>query len=94
MTDFTIQARLAEDRALLSRVAACVAGSGHPNPLGWAYEHAWALAVQPGWCCAVHDGDGTSEGITDQMIADAVNAILAAEPPPNPDTITSVSPAE
>lgn len=76
---FEYQAQLAEDRSLLSRVAACAAGQGSESPLGWAYEHAWQLAVQPGWCCAVHDGDGTSTGVTDQMIADAVAALLTTD---------------
>lgn len=84
MTDYTVQAALAADLPLRRRVAACVAGLQlklEGDPLGWAYEHAWAVATQPGWCCAVHDGDGTSAMITDQMILAAVEAIYV--PPPD-----------
>lgn len=79
---FEHQAALAEDRAFLSRIAACAAGAGLPgadDPLGWAFERRWQFAVTKGWCCAVEASGGIGQGITDQMIADAVAALLATD---------------
>ena len=94
MTDYTVQAALAADIPLKRRVAACVASQQLvvDDPLGWAYRHAWELATRPGWCCAVHDGDGTSAMITDQMILAAVEAIYTP-PPDEPDPDPTESPA-
>ena len=81
MTNYTVQAKLAEDRPLLARVAACAAGQGLINPFGWATEYGWQLAVQPGWAEAA-EAKG-SEGVTDAMIRNGVAAVLAAYPPPD-----------
>lgn len=78
MTDFSIQAKLAEDREFLSRAAACIAGKNHPNPLTWAYEHAWQLAVYPGLSSGVLNKGDIQLAISDEKIEEAVTAILAA----------------
>lgn len=86
MTSFTVQAGLTEDRPLMMRIAACVAGegiSGPDDPLGWAYERRWQFAVQPGWSEAAAE---TSDSISDQMIRDGVAAVVAASPPDEPDS--------
>lgn len=76
MTNFKIQAKLAEDRDLISRVAACIAGFDEEAPWSRAEQIMWKLAVRPGWCCQVSDGDGTSAEITDSMILEAVESLL------------------
>ena len=48
MTYLTI-AIINQDPAMRVRVAAAVASRGIPNPEDWVAQHAWALAVTPGW---------------------------------------------
>lgn len=52
MTYFDVS-QLAADTYFLSRVAACYAietlDGGHDNPYGWASQHAWDMAAQPGF---------------------------------------------
>lgn len=85
---FKTQAAMADDRQLLARVGACAAREGiKPNPLGWAYEHAWQLAAIPGWDEAYAESitAGTAlpgddeDVIRDDMILAGVRDIRAAE---------------
>lgn len=83
MTDFAVQARLANDGDLLARISACVAGLGEADPIGWVARYAWQLAVRPGWCCSATTEQAYDQvGITDAMILAAVTEIRAAETPP------------
>lgn len=87
------QSLLAQDETVMLRAAACAAGEQIPDPLTWAYAHAWELSAQPGWGAAyasarvLHDTDpdkhpppGANEAaITDGHILSAVQAIQKAE---------------
>ena len=94
-----IQARIAESQDLILRAAAAAAASGKRDPLTWAKQHAWQLAITDGWCCAVADATNITaastdreradiSAITDGMVATAVAALIANEPPEEelPDT--------
>lgn len=78
-----------QDPWVRDRVAACVALEGISDaPARWAVDHDWELATQPGWATAweasTSDTPGTDpEAITDSMILSAVQAITAAETPPD-----------
>lgn len=82
---YKTQAVLARDEGLISRVTACAATQGIPNPAGWAYNQQWALSSQPGWDAAYASAlaadtsqPGADESvITDPMILSAVQAIAA-----------------
>lgn len=76
---FSARAAIANDDALLQRVAACAAGNpsvyendGHP--VAWANTNAWRLAAREGWGEAYADGGG--DAITDEMIDAAVSALI------------------
>lgn len=78
-----MQYKLTEERTLLARVGACAASLQVPEPLGWAYQHAWQLAAQPGWVDAyasavtggIPDPGADEAVITDGMILAAVQQI-------------------
>lgn len=88
MTYLTVSA-LRQDSWVRDRVAACVAlEKVEGDPTRWALDHDWELATQPGWATAweasTSDTPGTDpEAITDSMILSAVQAITAAETPPD-----------
>lgn len=84
---YKTQADLARDQDILVRIAACAATQGVPDPESWAWKRLWAFSARPGWddaySYAVATGKtppGLQEDvITDQMILDAVKAVILAE---------------
>jgi hypothetical protein len=75
-------AQMSSDPDLQSRIAACAAQEGKPNPRDWAYQHALVLCASPGWDAAwasavagnVPDPGRDPGVITDGMILSAVQA--------------------
>ena len=41
--------KVQQSAGLRVRVVACAAKEGIANPEGWAFEHMWKVATQPGW---------------------------------------------
>ena len=82
---YATMARMAQDADRRRRVAACAAseGLGSRGP-GWADEHAWEMAAQPGWDAAYAyalaagvESPGADESvITDGMILAAVQPMI------------------
>ena len=78
-------ASMAQDGDLLNREIACAASEGKTDPMGWADQHRWQLAGQPGWAdawaSAVAAGlprPGMDAGvITDGMVLAAVQSMPA-----------------
>lgn len=81
-----------QDPWIRDRVAACVAveNMGADHPEGWATDHAWELAAQPGWAAAweyavaSHPEEDYQPGkdaavVTDAQILSAVQAIRSEE---------------
>ena len=76
-------AQMAGDTDLLQRTTACAATEGIVDPMGWADQHRWELAGEPGWAdawsSAVAAGNprpGKDAGvITDGMILSGVQAV-------------------
>jgi hypothetical protein len=74
--------QMASDPELTSRVAACAAQEGRPEPRQWAADHMLVLASSPGWdaawASAVASGNETPGRdpavITDEQILSAVQA--------------------
>lgn len=93
--NYLAQAKITEDNYIIIRVKSAVAAKLPGDPHFWTMKNIWALAAQPGWGEAygrVLDGEvitdpaawaGTAGAdptvITDQMISDAVDTILAQE---------------
>jgi hypothetical protein len=82
-------ATMVADTDLTSRVAASAAQEHAPgDPAGWAFDHRWDWAAQPGWdaawasaVAAGNEHPGQDAGvITDGMILSAVQSILAEQP--------------
>lgn len=84
---FIAQAELSADTHLMTRVAACAARHGNPDPMTWAWSKAWALSAREGWAAKYeqskdsgHETPGWDESaITDDDIRAAVEDLLAAE---------------
>lgn len=96
------QARMATDRYLRDRIAACAATQDIDEPLRWAELNQWALSAAPGWDEAYsyaievnHKQPNFEPGIddaiiNDQMILSAVQARIAEKQ--TPDTTESTEP--
>lgn len=75
---------MAEDIDLINRIAACAATLGVAQPVGWAAHRSWRFAASEGWAAAyagsaVERPGLDEEAVTDEMILDAVAAVLADE---------------
>lgn len=86
------QAKLAADQSIILRATACAVSEGVAGPDFWAQTHAWQLSAQAGWAAAyasalesgIEDPGGVEAVISDAQILSAVQAIIAAETPPEP----------
>ncbi|UOQ60394.1 hypothetical protein MUN76_15400 [Leucobacter rhizosphaerae] len=79
---FLNQAKLAQDKILLARVAACAAIMGITNPEGIVRARIWEFSAQNGWndaySASTADEPGADESaVTDAMILEAVTNLLA-----------------
>jgi hypothetical protein len=99
MTFFDI-ARLADDADFQRRVAACRVGEvPNVDPWQWVNNNRWAMAGQPGFGDAYgyailndNPNPGSDDTvITDAMILSAVQALMAAELPPEPVQATGAT---
>lgn len=89
---YLIISTMKDDGWLRSRVAACAALEGIPDPAQWAVQHKWDIAIQPGWAASwesalVDAPEGFEPGkqdnvITDAMILSTVQVIIAQEDSP------------
>lgn len=78
MSHYLTQANLAESVEIHLRVASAAASQGLQNPLPWAKENAWVLAITPGWAEAAETEEGVDlTAITDAMILEAVKTLLS-----------------
>lgn len=78
MSHYLTQANLAESVEIHLRIASAAASQGIQNPLAWAKENAWVLAITPGWAEAAETEEGIDlTAITDEMILDAVTGLLS-----------------
>lgn len=80
---YLTQTHIAANPTLILRIAACAASEGIADPRFWAQENMVHLAVTDGWCDeyarSTADDPGADESaITDEMIADAVRAMVSA----------------
>jgi hypothetical protein len=93
---YTAIVAIASSQSLTGRIAASAAEQGIADPMGWANEHRWATAAEPGWAAAwdfavdnqtLDDNPDTGARpgvISDAMILAAVQAIIAEENTPPP----------
>lgn len=84
---------IAQNQALIGRIAAAAVAEGVPDPELWAANHKWQVAAQPGWADAwLYAKENTTvntnpnigqrdDVINDAMILAAVQAIREAEAP-------------
>lgn len=87
---YKAQAILAQNDQLMMRIAACAATKGVKSPASWAFDRQWKLSARPGWASTFAQAmannvanPGNAENIiTDAMIKEAVEAILAEEAQP------------
>jgi hypothetical protein len=84
---------MAQDYALTQRITAAAAKESIDRPDQWAQQNRWEVASQPGWDGAWEsavaggiENPGMNDAvITDGMILSGVQAVVAANTPPDPE---------
>ena len=60
---YLTQARMAQDEALIMRIAACAATEGvRPNPVAWADDRRVIFMASPGWSAAYASASALRDG--------------------------------